>query len=145
MREELKERGVSIWDWISNPVDLSIVAGSGVTDIDMLHLMGQHPDFDILMANINEWVMMTLASDERFLGLKSQVKSHIELRDTYPKPYVVIFGERGVITGDQDDWHWKIIAEARAELIQAGMATFPTFRRAAKTLRKVQEYYAGWD
>ncbi len=97
------------------------------------------------MANINEWVMITLASDERFLGLKSQVKSHIELRDTYPKPYVVIFGERGVITGDQDDWHWKVIAEARAELIRAGMATFPTFRRAAKTLRKVQEYYAGLD
>jgi len=94
MREELKNRGVSIWDWISNPVDLSIVAGSGVTDIDMLHLMGQHPAFDILMANVNEWVFMTLASDERFLGMKSQVKNHISLRDTYPKPFVVIFGER---------------------------------------------------
>lgn len=145
MREELKKRGVSIWDWISNPVDLSIIAGSGVTDIEMLHLMAQHPDFDILMANINEWVIMTLASDERFQGIKSQIKSHITLRDTYPKPYVVIFGERGVITGDQADWHWNLIAESRAELIQAGMATFPTFRRAARALRKVQEYYAGLD
>jgi acyl-CoA synthetase (NDP forming) len=143
MRQELKNRGVSIWDWISNPVDLSIVAGSGVTDIDMLHLMGKHPSFDILMANINEWVLITLASDERFQGLKGQIKSHINLRDTYPKPYVVIFGERGVITGDHNDWHWKTIAESRAELIQADMATFPTFRRAAKALRKMQEYYAG--
>ena len=143
MREELKNRGVPIWDWISNPVDLSIVAGSGVTDVDMLHLMGQHPAFDILMANVNEWVFMTLASDERFQGMKSQVKNHISLRDTYPKPFVVIFGERGVITKENDDWHWKVIAEARAELIQAGMAIFPTFRRAATALRKVQEYYAG--
>jgi acyl-CoA synthetase (NDP forming) len=143
MRQELRNRGISIWDWISNPVDLSIVAGSGITDIDMLHLMGQHPAFDILMANVNEWVFMTLASDERFLSMKSQVINHISLRDTYSKPFVVIFGERGVITGDHNDWHWKVIAEARAELIQAGMATFPTFRRAAKALRKAWEYYTG--
>ncbi len=145
MRQELKERGVSIWDWISNPVDLSIVAGSGVTDVDMLHLMGRHPSFDILMANVNEWVFMTLASDERFMGMKTQVKSHISLRDTYPKPFVVIFGERGVITAEHEDWHWKVIAEARAELIKAGMAIFPTFRRAATALRKVQEYYFGFE
>jgi len=145
MRKELKDRGVNIWDWISNPVDLSIVAGSGVTDIDMLHLMGKHPAFDILMANVNEWVFMTLASDERFLGMKNQVKNHISLRDTYPKPFVVIFGERGVITGEQDNWRWKVIAEAREELIGAGMATFPTFRRAAIAVRKVQEYFAGLD
>jgi hypothetical protein len=95
------------------------------------------------MANINEWVLITLASDERFMTMTNLVKNHIILRDTYPKPYVVIFGERGVIPGDHEDWHWKVIAQARAELIQAGMATFPTFRRAALALRKVQEYYAG--
>jgi acyl-CoA synthetase (NDP forming) len=145
MRRELKERGVSIWDWISNPVDLSIVAGSGVTDIDMLHLMGQHPDFDILMANVNEWVFMTLASDERFQGLKNQANNYILLRDSYKKPFVVIFGERGVIPPDQNNWQWQVIAEARAELLQAGMATFPTFRRAAKALYKAQEYYSCLD
>jgi acyl-CoA synthetase (NDP forming) len=141
MRRELKERGVSIWDWISNPVDLSIVFGSGVTDIDMLHLMGRHPDFDILLANINEWVFITLASDERFPSLKEAVKNHIRLRDTYSKPYAVIFGERGVIGGEQADWHWKILAEAKEELTRAGLATFPTFRRAAKALNKVRAYY----
>jgi Acyl-CoA synthetase (NDP forming) len=142
MREELKARGVTIWDWISNPVDLSIVGGSGITDIDMLHLMAQHPAFDVLFANVNEWVIITLASDERFLTLKDIVKNYIILRDSYPKPFAVIFGERGVITKENDDWHWKVIAESRAELIQAGMATFPTFRRAAIAIRKVQEYYA---
>ncbi|MEW6185907.1 MAG: hypothetical protein AB1585_09245 [Thermodesulfobacteriota bacterium] len=109
----------------------------------MLHLMGRNPAFDILMANINEWVFMTLASDERFQGMKNQAKSYIALRDAYDKPFVVIFGERGVIPPDQNNWQWQVIAEARAELIQAGMATFPTFRRAAKALSKVQEYYAG--
>lgn len=142
MRQELKERGVSIWDWISNPVDLSIVFGSGITDADMLHLMGRHPNFDILMANINEWVFITLASDERFPTLKEAAKNHIALRDAYPKPFVVIFGERGVISGGETDQHWKILAEVKRDLIGAGMALFPTFRRAARALNKVCTYYA---
>jgi acyl-CoA synthetase (NDP forming) len=143
MREEIKNRGISIWDWISNPVDLSIIPGSGITDVDMLHFMGRHPAFDILMANMNEWVVITLASDERFQGMKNQTKGYILLRDTYAKPFVVIFGERGVVPADQNSWHWKVISEARTELIRAGMATFPTFRRAAKALNKAREYYAG--
>ena len=40
-----------------------------------------------------------------------------------------------------DDWHFKIIAEARGELIKAGMALYPTFRRAATAIRKAREYY----
>jgi acyl-CoA synthetase (NDP forming) len=142
MRREIKKRGVSIWDWISNPVDLSIIGGSGISDTEMLHLMGCHPDFDILLANFNEWVIMTLASNERFRGMMNQVENHIKVRNSHPKPFAVIFGERGVSADRYDDWHWKLIAEARGELIKAGVATYPTFRRAARALFKVREYYA---
>jgi len=143
MREEMKSRGVAIWDWISNPVDISIVGDSGITDIDMLHLMGKHPDFDLLMVNFNEWVIITLASDERFSSrIRDQVKDHIAIRDKYGKPFIVVIGERGVTADQYDDWHWKVIAEARGELIKAGMATYPTFTSAANAIHKVQAYYA---
>jgi acyl-CoA synthetase (NDP forming) len=141
MRLEIKNRGVAIWDWVSNPVDLSIIPGSGITDIDLLHLMGQHPDFDILLVNFNEWVILTLASDERFKGLKTQAAHHIRLRNTYPKPFVVVIGERGSIADEYEDWHWQVIAEARQELIKAGMATYPAMTRAARAVRKMHEYY----
>ena len=142
MREEMKSRGVAIWDWITNPVDISIVGDSGITDIDMLHLMGKHPDFDLLMVNFNEWVLITLASDDRFRGMINKVKNHIEIRDKYGKPFVVVMGEQGVTADQYDDWHWKVIAQARGELIKAGVAAYPTFTRAANAINKVRAYYS---
>jgi hypothetical protein len=65
MREEISSRGVAIWDWISNPVDLSIIGWFGMTDIDMLRVMKRDPAFDALMVNLNEWVLYTLAYNER--------------------------------------------------------------------------------
>jgi acyl-CoA synthetase (NDP forming) len=143
MREEMRDRGVAIWDWITNPVDVSIVGDSGITDIDMLHLMGKHPDFDLLMVNFNEWVLITLALEERFSQrMEAQVKNHIEIRDKYGKPFVVVIGERGAAADPYDDRYGKVIAEARSELINAGMATYPTFTRAASAISKVQAYYS---
>jgi len=150
MREEMKARGVTIWDWISNPVDVSIIGGSGMTDIDMLHLMAQHPDFDLLIGNFNEWVMMTLSTDDRFaVTMKNQPKNYITIKERYGKPFLVVMGERGLTAGQNaallpiDDWHWKALGEARAELMAAGLPLYPSVERAARAARKVYEYYRG--
>ena len=142
MRLEMKARGVTIWDWVSNPVDLSIIGGSGITDLDMLHLMGKHPDFDLLMVNYNEWVMMTLAADDRLKGIPLAVKGYASVKEKYGKPLAVVLGERGVIAEEYDDWKWKIIAQVRTELRKAGIPAFSTFPRAANALHKVWRYYA---
>ncbi|MBN1382679.1 MAG: CoA-binding protein [Deltaproteobacteria bacterium] len=142
MREEISRRGIPIWDWISNPVDLSIVGGSGITDIDMLRLMGRHPDFDALMVNMNEWVLYTLAYDERYANLVNQVKNYISVRDECGKPFAMVFGEQGLTADNHGDWHWKVLAEARSHLINAGVAIYPTLHRAATALNKVREYYS---
>jgi acyl-CoA synthetase (NDP forming) len=148
MRDEMKARGVTIWDWISNPVDVSIIGGSGMTDIDMLHLMAKHPDFDLLIGNFNEWVMITLSTDDRFsTSMKMQPKNYITIKERYGKPFLVVMGERGVVSSqytatlDADDWHWKAMAEARGELMAAGLPLYPTVERAARSARKVFEYY----
>ncbi len=142
MREEMRVRGVTVWDWVSNPVDVSIIGGSGITDNDMLHLMGKHKDFDLLIANLNEWVMITLADDARFkMSLKTQPQNYIHIRQKYGKPFLIVVGERGIMAEDYDDWHWKAIAGARSELIKGGMPIYPTVERAARSARKVLEYY----
>jgi acyl-CoA synthetase (NDP forming) len=142
MREEMKARGVTIWDWISNPVDVSIIGGSGMTDLDMLHLMAKHPDFDLLMVNINEWVMMTLSTDDRFkMAMPGQAKNYLSVKEKYGKPFLVVVGERGVTAEQYDDFHWKSIAEARSILINGGMPIYPTVEQAARAARKVIDYY----
>ncbi len=141
MREEMKNRGVTVWDWVSNPVDLSIIGGSGISDMDMLHLMGQHPDFDLLMVNFNEWVMFTLANDDRFKLSPGAVKTYVKVKEQFGKPLAVVVGERGLVAEDYDDWRWQTIARTRSELLKDGIPFFATFTRAAKALQKLYFYW----
>ncbi|MDD5190660.1 MAG: CoA-binding protein [Dehalococcoidales bacterium] len=143
LREEMKSRGVTIWDWVSNPVDLSIIGGSGISDLDMLHLMGKHPDFDLLLVNFNEWVMFTLATDERLKGMPLAVKGYSAIKEKYGKPLAVVLGERGLVAEEYDDFKWKTLAQVRSDLRKAGIPVFSTFPRAATALHKVWKYYSG--
>jgi len=143
MRLEMKARGVTIWDWVSNPVDLSIIGGSGISDLDMLHLMGKHPDFDLLMVNYNEAVSITLSTEERFKNMPLAVKGWSSVKEKYGKPLLVVLGERGVVVEEYDEWKWKTIAQSRSELRKAAIPAFATFPRAANALHKVWKYYAG--
>ncbi|MDP2919764.1 MAG: CoA-binding protein [Dehalococcoidia bacterium] len=142
MRDEMKARGVSIWDWVGNPVDSSIIGGSGMTDMDMMHLMAKHPDFDLLIATINDWVMMTLSTDERFrLSVPAGAQAYLSVKERYTKPFLVAVGERGVTAEQYDDFHWKALAEARSILLKGGLPIYPTIERAARAARKVIDYY----
>jgi acyl-CoA synthetase (NDP forming) len=143
MREEMKTRGVTIWDWISNPVDVSIVGGSGITDLDVFHLMAKHPNFDLLIANLNEWVTITLSTDDRYrMAMQMQPGNYAKVKERYGKPMLLVVGERGIRAEDYDDWHWKALAEARSKLMAAGIPTYPTMERAALAARKVADFYA---
>jgi len=142
MRAEMKARGVTVWDWVSNPVDVSIIGGSGITDLDMLHLMARHPDFDLLLVNFNEWVMITLSTDDRYAtAMKMQPGNYIALKERYGKPLLIVMGERGLTPEMYEDWHWKALAEARGKLMAAGIPLYPTIERAAGAARKVLDYW----
>jgi len=120
MRAEMKTRGATVWDWISNPVDLSIIGGSGISDVDMMHLFGKHPDYDLIMVNFNEMVGVTLSGD-RFKMAPLAVKGYAQAKEKYAKPFIVVVGERGLVAEQYEDWQWKTIAEARSELRKAGI------------------------
>src|SRR4030066_177538 len=50
IREGLKNRGISIWDWIGNPADISIRDDPNFCAGDMLDVMAKDKNFDFLMA-----------------------------------------------------------------------------------------------
>ena len=98
----------------------------------MLHLMAKHPDFDLLIGNFNEWVMMTLSTDDRFATtMKIQPKNYITIKERYGKPFLVVMGERGLTAGQSatllpmDDWHWRALAEARRRADGGRSASLP--------------------
>lgn len=142
IREQLRSNGVPIWDWVGNPIDVSILGGSGLSDIDMLHLMAGNANFDLLIANVNEGVIVTLARPEGMtLRLKDVVKSYAGVREENPKPLLTVVEEKSLGVGDYDHWSSKLISEVRTELIEAGIPFYPSIKRAARAARKVLDYY----
>lgn len=53
IREELKRRGIQIWDWISNPADFSINMGDeDFGPQQLLKMMAMHPNFDLIISSV---------------------------------------------------------------------------------------------
>jgi len=141
-REELKSKGIPIWDWIGNPMDVSIVGGPGFTDIDMLQMMAGNQNFDLLIAILNEGVLITLATkDGMIMRLRGAVESYAKVMKETSKPLLTVVGEKSQGIDDYDDWSWKLISEARTKLIAAGIPFYSTIGRAARAARKLADYY----
>jgi len=142
IRQELKERGVDIWDWLGNPVDVSIIGGFGVNDIEMLKLMAGHESFDLLIGLVNEGVMFTLSQREGAeMRLKMAVDGYRHLKEATTKPLLAVLGDDTCLAEDYAGWQAQVMSQTRSRLIESGIAFFPTIGRAARAARKVYEYY----
>jgi acyl-CoA synthetase (NDP forming) len=70
MRAALREKAPQLADWVDNPVDQSILAGSGVSGARVLEMMAESPEFDVLIANVGEdWVLGRPDAIERMAHL----------------------------------------------------------------------------
>jgi acyl-CoA synthetase (NDP forming) len=142
MRAEMKAKKVAIWDWISNPVDVSIIGDSGITDMEILQMMGKHPDFDLLMANLNEETMAALATPERLTStLANLANNYIAVMKNYGKPFLAVIGEKGLGNDNYNDLVYKLTRDVRSRLLTAGVPFYPSMERAASAAMKVMAYY----
>ncbi|MDD5288974.1 MAG: CoA-binding protein [Dehalococcoidales bacterium] len=142
MRAEMKAKGATIWDWISNPVDVSIIGDSGITDMDILHMMGKHPNFDLLVANLNEETLVTLATTERLTRtLANLAKNYIEVTKSYGKPFLAVIGEKGLGNENYNDLVYRLTRDVISRLLAAGVPFYPSVERAARATVKVTNYY----
>jgi acetyltransferase len=143
IRQELKDRGVTIWDWIGNPVDVSIIGGFGVADLDMLRMMGLNENFDLLIGLVNENVMQTLSLQEGItMRLQAVAENYKRLKEEIGKPFLAVIGDDSSGSDEYGKWNGQLISEIRTNLIAAGIPFYPTVGRAANAARKVYEYYA---
>jgi acetyltransferase len=139
IREELRTKVPTIWDWIGNPTDLSILKGFGFTGIDMLKMMAGSQNFDFLIGNIME---LPLAGEHDTVSrLRGEVSGFIEVKKMRVKPLMVVLGEKSLCISDYNHWRWKLTGVVRTELLAAGIPFFPTIKRAARAARKVIDYY----
>lgn len=130
MREALRAKAPQLADWVDNPVDQSILAGSGFSGARILDMMLEHPDFDALIGNVGEdWVLGRPDAAERMVTL---VDRFVEIGNKSRKPLAFVLGEADSL----DESKWRAVAGGRQRFIDAQLAVYPTVDRAARSLAR---------
>ncbi|MBA7651708.1 Peptidyl-lysine N-acetyltransferase Pat [subsurface metagenome] len=139
MREELKSKGIPIWDWIGNPADMSITGDVAFSAGDTLQMMAQNQNFDLLIAIVFD---VPLSRKEALtLRPRDQVKDYIKVKKETSKPFLTVVVDKSSGIENHNHWRWRMLSEVRTELIAANVPFYPTIGRAAKAARKLIDYY----
>jgi acyl-CoA synthetase (NDP forming) len=136
IRDRLRERAPLLAEWVNNPVDQSILAGSGASGASILELMAESPEYDLLIASVGEdWVLGRPDAGERLAHIATRFA---EIGARSPKPIAFVIGP----ADSRDEARWRAVEGARSRLVEAGLATFPTVERAAWSLAR---WRAWWE
>ncbi len=135
IREELKNEGNAVWDWIGNPADMSISWDDFSTG-DIAQRMAKHKDFDLLI------VFMSLPYHRG--GHRVSLEKHMEryrLEQMSHKPLLVVLGDRVRGMDKDEDASRRMLSEMRRRLIADGVPIYPSIGQAARAASKVIDYY----
>ena len=141
-RQELKARGVSVWDWLGNPADLSIREDDSLSVGLVLEMMARDPDFDLLIAIMG---MPGGPPGKPGLSPEEMMKQQYRLEVTRSKPFLSIVADKSLGIGGEDDFEWKGLCRTRTSLNTLGIPFYPTIQRAAAAAIKAYTYYQHFD
>jgi len=142
IRDELKIKAPEIWDWVGNPIDMSIMGAVSVGFAEILRvlprLMAESPDFDFL---ISEYSDDNPFLTELWKGLAAgQTELFIELYNNRLKPMIAVIHSEAATSDLQSSKRWKILAEQRARYASVRIPTYSTMAEAVKAVRKFIDY-----
>jgi acyl-CoA synthetase (NDP forming) len=139
-RKKLKGQIPELWDWVRNPIDASLFQGTPMVDVNVLEWLSNEDGFDIWVANLtqddplpNDIWENVLAPN--FLNSITAIKKN-------DKPVVCVIETGEIGLAEMGTWKWRAIAETRRQIIDHGIAVFPSAERAAKAIRKLVDYWA---
>jgi len=128
LREKLKAQGSQIWDWIGNPVDMSIRTDMNDSAGNVLKLMAENPSFDLLITFIN------------FHGpgarMKDSAKTFLEqffIGDLNDKPLLAVMEE----SAQTNAFAKEILQELKVNHVPV----YPSIEQAAITASKMIDFY----
>jgi acyl-CoA synthetase (NDP forming) len=138
IRDELKNQGNPIWDWIGNPADFSISVGDRRDTFNIMKMMAAHPDFDLLMVFMSApWRGMGFGD----ISIEDHMKQY-HLREIAGKPMIVIFQSRPMGPPVKDTRELEdTMTRMREYMIKEKWPAFPSIKRAANATVKVIDYY----
>jgi acyl-CoA synthetase (NDP forming) len=139
IRQQIKEKAPIIWDWISNPVDVSIMGGSGINNGEVFMMMAEHPDFDFLIGQISEDIP---SRPEAYTAkVMVEYETYTQIFKTNLKPIVVVLGDRSIGIDEMSNWRWQLFAQVRSRLVNAKLPFFSTIGVATRVVKEIVKYY----
>jgi acyl-CoA synthetase (NDP forming) len=137
-RAELKNRGVSVWDWLSNPVDLSIREDDSFSAGLILEMMAKDSHFDVLITIGGIGPRPPAAPG---ISIENSLKQQYRLDALDSKPLLFVVPDKSPGAKDWDNRESKMNGEMRTALINLKIPFYPTITRAAVVARKLADYY----
>jgi acyl-CoA synthetase (NDP forming) len=136
IRGMLREKAPQLADWVDNPVDQSILAGSGVSGARVLEMMLDDPAYDVLIANVGEdWVLGRPDAEERMAHL---VERFAQIGEGAKKPIAFVLGA----ADSPDETKWRAVETGRRRLTDARLGVYPSVDRAAHALSRYVRHRA---
>ena len=121
--------------WVTNPVDQSILAGSGVSGAQVLAWMDESPGIDLLLANVGEAWALGRPNAEALLARIPE--RFVQVGERTGKPFAAVIGPADYA----DERLWRLVSEAREKLVRAELALFPSVERAVRALTRFVAYW----
>jgi len=131
VREKVREKAPQLADWVGNPVDQSILAGSGLSSNGLLELMLESPQYDLAIANVGEdWFFGRPDAGER---LKHACNRLAQICEGAAKPVAVVLGATETANAE----HRAVVDQVRDDFAARGIAVYPSVERAAWALGRL--------
>ncbi len=135
VERRIAEKAPDLAGWITNPVDQSILAGSGVGGTSVLEWLDESPGIDLLLANVGEAWALGRPNAQALMSRIPERFAQVGARTG--KPLAAVIGPADYA----DESLWRLVSEAREKLVGAELAVFPSVERAVRTLARFAKYW----
>jgi len=135
VERKVAERAPDLARWVTNPVDQSILAGSGLGGAQVLEWLDESPEIDMLVANVGEPWAFGRPNAEAIVPRVTE--RFVQVAAKTSKPFAVVLGPSDYA----DEARWRLVSEARERLVEAGVAVFPSVERAVRALARLAKYW----
>jgi acyl-CoA synthetase (NDP forming) len=134
VERKVAERAPDLAGWVTNPVDQSILAGSGLGGGQVLEWLDESPEIDLLVGSMNEAWAFGRPNAEAILPRVAA--RFIRVGAGTRKPFAAVLGPADY----SDESRSRLVSETRETLVRAGLAVFPSVERAVRALAALSRF-----
>jgi acyl-CoA synthetase (NDP forming) len=135
VQRKVAEKAPDLAGWLTNPVDQSMLAGSGLGGAQVLEWLDEGSGIDLLVANVGEPWAFGRPNAESIIPRVTE--RFIQIGTKTQKPFAVVLGPSDY----SDESQWRLVSAARERLVEAKIAVFPSVERAVRTLARMAAYW----